>query len=108
MKRIRHGLNFTLMVLLLWAAGAFAVEKTFPTFTDIAKTIGITLMNIHGSAEKNYIVEANGNGAAFFDYNNDGNVDVLIVNGSTLEHVQSRRRSDGRAVPKRWSVALRM
>ena len=89
MKRIRHGLSLALIVLLLWEAGAFAVEKTFPAFTDIAKTIGITLMNIHGSAEKNYIVEANGNGAAFFDYDNDGNVDVLIVNGSSLDQFKA-------------------
>ena len=35
---------------------------------------------------KDYIVEANGNGTAFFDYDNDGDMDVLIVNGSTLEN----------------------
>src|SRR5262249_9366343 len=32
------------------------------------------------------IIEANGNGAAFFDYDNDGDMDVLITNGSTLEN----------------------
>jgi hypothetical protein len=42
-------------------------------------------VNVAGSPEKDYVVEASGNGAAFFDYDNDGLLDVLIVNGSTLE-----------------------
>jgi enediyne biosynthesis protein E4 len=63
-----------------------AAADTFPQFVDVASKVGITLMNICGGASKDYIVEANGNGAAFFDYNNDGNMDVLIVNGSTLDN----------------------
>ena len=49
-------------------------------------------MNICGGASKDYIVEANGNGAAFFDYDNDGDVDVLILNMSDLP---SLLRNDG-------------
>jgi hypothetical protein len=65
---------------------AFSAGETFPQFVDVAAKAGITLMNICGGASKDYIVEANGNGAAFFDYDNDGNMDVLIVNGSTLDN----------------------
>jgi hypothetical protein len=89
MKRIFYGLFTALTLWLLVTAGMLAAEKDFPTFTDIAGTIGVTLMNICGGASKDYIVEANGNGAAFLDYNNDGNQDVLIVNGSTLEHYKA-------------------
>src|SRR4030095_12967902 len=89
MKRILYGLNLGLIVCFIWAAGAFAAEKSFASFTDVAAAIGITLMNICGGAAKDFILEANGNGAAFFDYNNDGNVDVLIVNGSTMDHYKA-------------------
>jgi hypothetical protein len=73
----------------LWRAGNVGAETSFPTFSDIARTIGITAMNIHGGESKDYIIEANGNGAAFLDYNNDGNLDALIVNGSTLERYRN-------------------
>ena len=51
---------------------------------DIAEQAGLTLRNVCGGPSKDYIVEVNGNGAALFDYDNDGDVDALIVNGSTL------------------------
>src|SRR5436190_5278419 len=77
-----------LLILAIVGAAASALhsETGFPVFVDIAEKVGITLMNICGSPQKDYIAEANGNGAAFFDYDNDGYVDVLIVNGSTLDH----------------------
>jgi predicted nucleotidyltransferase len=73
-----------LTLFSMWTV--LAVENEFPRFVDVAEKSGITLMNIHGGAAKDYILEANGNGAAFFDYDNDGDVDALIVNGSTLEN----------------------
>jgi hypothetical protein len=57
----------------------------FPIFRDVAASAGLTLMNISGEGQNDYIIEANGNGAAFFDYDNDGDMDVLITNGSTLK-----------------------
>src|SRR5439155_2941225 len=57
----------------------------FPIFRDVASSAGLTLMNISGEGQNDYIIEANGNGAAFFDYDNDGDMDILITNGSTLK-----------------------
>jgi hypothetical protein len=73
-------------LLILSASLAYSAPDTFPKFVDVAAKVGITLMNICGGPSKDYIVEANGNGAAFLDYDNDGQMDVLIVNGSTLEN----------------------
>ena len=47
--------------------------------------MGVTLRNISGTDLKDYIVEANGAGVGFFDYDSDGDPDLLIANGSTLE-----------------------
>ena len=55
---------------------------------DIAEQAGLTVLNFCGGPSKDFIVEVNGNGAALFDYDNDGDMDALIVNGSTLANLK--------------------
>ncbi len=59
----------------------------FPvTFVDVAGRAGLTEPTIYGGIEqKRYIIETNGSGVAFIDYDNDGWVDILILNGTRLE-----------------------
>ena len=102
---------FSLCLGVVWTG--LAAETGFPGFVDVAAKVGITLMNVHGGAAKDYILEANGNGAAFFDYDKDGDVDALIVNGSTLENykkggdpmVALYRNDNGRFVDVTGSAA---
>jgi len=55
-------------------------------FKDIAEQAGLTAVNVSGEAEKkNYILETTGNGVAIFDYDNDGLMDIFVVNGTTLD-----------------------
>jgi len=54
-------------------------------FQDITRAAGIDFHLTCGSAEKRYIMEAMCGGAAFFDYDNDGWLDLLLVNGSSIE-----------------------
>ena len=90
-----------LMIAIAVIVFAQGTVERFPAFTDVASSLGLTLVNISGEGQNDYIVEANGNGAAFFDYDNDGDMDVLITNGSTLRRLRERRRSRGRPVRKR-------
>src|SRR5262249_49511717 len=41
-----------------------------------------------GSPQKDYVLEVNGSGVCWFDYNGDGYTDVYLVNGSTLQVLQ--------------------
>jgi hypothetical protein len=55
-------------------------------FTDIAAQAGLSMRFASGNeASKKYIIEANGSGVAFVDYDNDGRLDLFMVNGSRLE-----------------------
>ena len=71
---------------VLLAVAPRARSGTAIKLIDVAAEAGLDLVNVSGGPAKDYIVDANGNGAAFFDYDNDDDLDVLIVNGSTREH----------------------
>jgi predicted nucleotidyltransferase len=80
---VRTALISGLFSLLL--AGPPAAQAPRIRFTDIAGSSGLTsFLNIAGTPTKDFITDANGNGVAFFDYDNDRDLDVLLVNGSTM------------------------
>ena len=55
-----------------------------PIFVDVAAVSGVDLLTVSGTPAKEYIVESTTGGAAVFDYDNDGDVDIYIANGSRL------------------------
>ena len=55
-----------------------------PIFTDVGKTLGLTVSHI-ASGEKRYIVESMSGGAGVFDCDGDGRLDIVTVNGSTVD-----------------------
>ena len=56
------------------------------TFVDVAKESGLNVKTSFGGEHKNkYLLETTGCGVAFYDYDNDGWLDIFLVNGTILE-----------------------
>jgi enediyne biosynthesis protein E4 len=56
------------------------------SFVDIAHRAGLNSKTIFGGEHKNkYLLETTGCGVAFYDYDNDGWLDIFFVNGTKLE-----------------------
>ena len=56
------------------------------SFKDVAQEMGLDLEFTYGGTDaKRYIIESNGSGVAFLDYDGDSRLDAFLVNGSQLE-----------------------
>src|SRR5271163_1370122 len=55
-------------------------------FVDVAESAGLTIPVIYGGVDhKEYILEADGCGCAFIDYDNDGWMDIFLLAGIRLD-----------------------
>jgi enediyne biosynthesis protein E4 len=56
------------------------------SFVNVARESGLNVKTIFGGEHKNkYLLETTGCGVAFYDYDNDGWLDIFLVNGTRLE-----------------------
>ena len=85
--------SFLLVSLLIipaefygWKSSSAVTSPRILTFHDVAKSAGLTDTVVYGGIDTvKYIVEANGCGVAFFDFDNDGWQDIFVPNGWRLE-----------------------
>ncbi len=62
-------------------------------FEDIAAKAGLTVWTHKmGTPEKKYIIETKGSGVCLLDYDNDGWLDIYMVNGSTLDALTGKTK----------------
>jgi hypothetical protein len=74
-------------------AGGFVADGPV-VFEDGTEKAGLThWTHTMGSKDKKYIIETNGSGVCLLDYDNDGWLDIFLVNGSTFDAM------DGKATP---------
>ena len=72
-------------------------------FTDITDQAGIDFVHVNGATGEKLLPETMGSGAAFFDFDNDDDADLLLVNSTSWTHspavhpppTQALYRNDG-------------
>ena len=67
------------------------------SFVNVAPQAGLTATTIYGDEHRNrYLLETTGTGAAFIDYDNDGWLDIFLVNGTRLDGLPPNLKATNR------------
>ena len=77
---------FWFLLLVYSVSETYAQEKNV-TFTDVTAKAGITFKYTFGDDSYKNIIESSGSGITIFDFNNDGLMDLYLMNGTYLEGI---------------------
>lgn len=81
-----HVIAFTLVIFTLVSCRPTQEERPPRVrFVDVTQNSGIDFTTTSGANPSSQILEVNGGGIALFDYDNDGDPDLFIANGATLD-----------------------
>jgi hypothetical protein len=100
-----------LLLALLMAAGPSPQgpkpgepAKPFPgKFVDVASALGIHFRYFSSHTQKHYLPETMGAGVALFDYDNDGRLDIFLVNGAPLADPTPKGSVPQKTGPQYWN-----
>jgi enediyne biosynthesis protein E4 len=85
----RYFLFGILLATILAIASLAQVKKSQATatpakFVDVTSSLGVQFRHAAPHTSKKYLLETIGSGVALFDYDNDGRLDLFIVNGAEI------------------------
>jgi len=94
-RRIVRSVSWRSSVVILPALLGAALALNSASFRDVAGRAGVADIIVSGVSKKNYVLEVNGSGVCWLDYNGDGWMDLYLVNGATLAELQGKATRRG-------------
>src|SRR5437667_3396345 len=62
-----------------------------PRFVDVSRAAGITFEHDNAASPEKYLIETMGSGCGWIDYDQNGLLDLYLVNGAATKTYQPRR-----------------
>ena len=72
-------------------------------FVDVTAKLGIHFRQQASPTTRKYLLETMGSGAALFDYDNDGRLDIFFANGARLDNPTRKGSIPRKDDPKYWN-----
>src|SRR5580693_4471408 len=91
----------------LLASGAFAAKPHSAPIFQVKSLKGVDFVLRNSPTPRKYLIETMPGGVALLDYNNDGLLDIFLVNGGQLREVAGKPFSFNRRNPAFWNRLYR-
>jgi hypothetical protein len=101
----RSGAAATMALLVLCSAAVTSQRTASPgagtQFTEVTRAAGVDFHHVNGASADKHLVETIGSGGLFFDYDNDGWIDIFLVDGGSLADAAVARQARHRLLHNR-------
>src|SRR6478735_6709774 len=102
----------TRLFFLLFLLGATAAQNPvqrgdqlnamFGKFTDVTSSLGLRFQYLPSHTSRKYLIETMGAGVALLDYDNDGRLDIFLVNGAPISDPTPKGSIPRKTTSKYW------
>src|SRR5258708_3728988 len=72
-------------------------------FVDVTSALGVQFQHAAPHTSRKYLLETMGSGVALFDYDNDGKLDLFLVNGAEINDPSPTGTVPKKTGPKYWN-----
>src|SRR6202140_1833166 len=106
-------ISLSLAALVLTAGALVPPQSSGPStdqavstpgsFVDLTSSLGVHFQYLASHTSRKYLPETMGAGVALFDYDNDGRLDLFLVNGAPLADPTAKGAVPEKSGPKYWN-----
>jgi hypothetical protein len=78
-------------------------KQASPHFSDVTADLGVHFRYRSSHTSRKYLLETMGGGVALFDYDNDGRLDIFLVNGAPITDPMAKDAIPQKTGPEYWN-----